>query len=168
MRGSRGALWRGAGSQGLYSGGSTRRLRALWHERECRQKRQFDDREPTVCTFWHCLAGKASNSSSDGEERAIFRCCCSPRARIPKLWAIHPFGEGTRAATGMAPPRTVPQEWLSLSAISPTHYAPNWAGATLQLPRAATTLGCQKLRDFSPYGVSPYKRCRVQVNDVRR
>ena len=37
-----------------------------------------------------------------------------------------------RATTGMAPPRTAPQGWLSPFAISPTHYCPNRAGSTTQ------------------------------------
>src|SRR5690348_4807328 len=41
------------------------------------------------------------------------------KSQMHKLWAIHPKGFGTRAVTGMAPPRTVTQEWLSLFAISP-------------------------------------------------
>src|SRR5690349_16139062 len=71
-----------------------------------------------------------------------------------KLWAIHPFQPGMRAATGMAPPRTVTQVWLGLFAISPSHYAPNLAGATLHCPGEATISGSQKLPDFSPCRVS--------------
>ena len=41
------------------------------------------------------------------------------RSQTSKLWANSPFGRGMRATTGMAPPRTVPQGWLSLFVISP-------------------------------------------------
>jgi len=86
-----------------------------------------------------------------------------------KLWAIHPFHLGTRAVMSMAPLRTVTQGWLGLPcplwgfAISPTHDALKLAGATLQLPREATTLGCQNLLGFSPCGVSRVRKAKVIV-----
>src|SRR5690242_16491354 len=79
-----------------------------------------------------------------------------PTSQKRKLWAIHPFSKGMEPSPGMAPPRTVPQEWLSLFVRSSTHYAPKRAGAMLHLLREAPTLGSQKPLVFRPCGVSPY------------
>lgn len=85
------------------------------------------------------------------------------RSQKMKLWAIHPFHLGMRVATGTAPPRTATQGWLSPFAISPIHYAPNWAGSPIQLPREATMLGSQKLRVFRPSGVSQWSSSSTPV-----
>ena len=83
--------------------------------------------------------GKASTPAGMflGKRAERFGCWVSPGRQKRELWAIHPFSKGMGAPTGMAPPRTVTQEWLGLFAISPIHYTLQWSRsyATIALRR---------------------------------